>query len=83
MSKTGEESAKEARETAKVLRMSDYKPKSASPTFPRFRKHQETERPPYPGGNSKVRSATRMIFLRSTSKLNALAMWAPKTILNE
>jgi hypothetical protein len=37
-------------QTAQVLRMSDYKPKSAPPTFPRFRKHQETERPPYPGG---------------------------------
>ena len=50
MTKTGEQAAKEAPETAQVLRMSDYKPKSAPPTFARFRKHQETERPPYPGG---------------------------------
>jgi hypothetical protein len=39
MTKTGEQAAKEAPETAQVLRMSDYKPKSAPPTFPRFRKH--------------------------------------------
>jgi hypothetical protein len=39
MTKTGEQA--EARQTAQVLRMSDYKPKSAPPTFPRFRKHQE------------------------------------------
>ena len=50
MTKTGEQAAKEAPETAQVLRMSDYKPKSAPPTFPRFRKHEETERSPYPGG---------------------------------
>ena len=50
MTKTGEQAAKEAPETAQVLRMSDYKPKSAPPTFARFRKHQETERSPYPGG---------------------------------
>jgi hypothetical protein len=33
--------------------------------------------------NSKVRSATRMIFLISISKLNALAMWAHEKALNE
>jgi hypothetical protein len=33
--------------------------------------------------NSKVRSATRMIFSSSILKLNALAMWAPKTAFNE
>ena len=38
MTKTGEQAAKEAPETAQVLRMSDYKPKSTPPTFPRFRK---------------------------------------------
>ena len=38
MTKTGEQAAKEASETAQVLRMSDYKPKSTPPTFPRFRK---------------------------------------------
>jgi hypothetical protein len=38
MTKTGEQAAKEAPETAQVLRMSDYKPKSAPPTFPRSRK---------------------------------------------
>jgi hypothetical protein len=32
---------------------------------------------------SKVRSATRMIFLISISKLNALAMWAHEKPLNE
>ena len=32
--------------------------------------------------NSKTRSATRMIFLSSFSKLNGLAIWAPKTISN-
>jgi hypothetical protein len=36
-----------------------------------------------PCENSKVRSATRMISLISISKLNALAMWAHETILNE
>jgi hypothetical protein len=30
--------------------------------------------------NSKVSSATRMIFSSSISKLNALAMWAPETV---
>jgi hypothetical protein len=52
MTKTGEQA--EARETAKVLRISDYKPKSAPPTFPRLRKHQETERPLYPGGTDDM-----------------------------
>jgi hypothetical protein len=33
--------------------------------------------------NSEVRSATRMIFLISISKLNALAMWAHEKALNE
>ena len=36
-----------------------------------------------PCENSKVRSATRTIFLISISKLNALAMWAHETVLNE
>src|SRR6266550_1014735 len=36
-----------------------------------------------PCENSKVRSATRMIFLISISKLNALPMWAHETALNE
>jgi hypothetical protein len=33
--------------------------------------------------NSKVRSATRMIFSSSILQLNALAMWTPKTTFNE
>ena len=33
--------------------------------------------------NSKVRCATRMVFLSSVSKLNSLAILAPKTALNE
>jgi hypothetical protein len=33
--------------------------------------------------NSKLRSATRMIFLSLIQKSNALAIWAPKTVLNE
>ena len=33
--------------------------------------------------NPKTRSATRTIFLSSMSRLNGLAMWAPKTVLNE
>ena len=49
MSKTGEQAANEARETAQVIRMSDYHPKKKPLTFPRFRK-AEGERPPYPGG---------------------------------
>jgi hypothetical protein len=36
-----------------------------------------------PCENSKVRSATRMIFLISISELNAFAMWAHETVLNE
>jgi hypothetical protein len=38
---------------------------------------------PRPCENSKVRSATRMIFLTSFSKLNALPMWAHEKVLNE
>lgn len=33
--------------------------------------------------NSKNRTATRMIFFSSTSKLNSLASWAAKAVLDE
>ena len=49
MSKTGEQAANEARETAQVVRMSDYHPKKKPLSFPRFCK-AEDERPPYPCG---------------------------------
>jgi hypothetical protein len=51
MTKTGEPAANEARETAQVIRMSDYHPKKKGAlTYPRFRKAEQTERPPFPGG---------------------------------
>jgi hypothetical protein len=50
MSKTGEQAANEARETAQVIRMSDYHPKKKGAlAYPRLRK-AEDERPPFPGG---------------------------------
>jgi hypothetical protein len=50
MTETGEQAAKETRETAQVIRLSDYHPKKKGAlTYPRFRK-AEDERPPYPGG---------------------------------
>ena len=50
MSKTGEQAAAGARETAQIIRMSDYHPKKKGAlTYPRFRK-AEDERPPFPGG---------------------------------
>jgi hypothetical protein len=48
---TGEQAAKETRETAQVIRMSDYHPKKKDAlTYPRFRKAEDTERPTFPGG---------------------------------
>jgi hypothetical protein len=50
MTETGGQAPKETRETAQVIRMSDYHPKKKGAlTYSRFRK-AEDERPPYPGG---------------------------------
>jgi hypothetical protein len=38
---TGEQAAKEARETAQVIRMSDYPKKKGALTYPRFRKAED------------------------------------------
>ena len=47
---SNEQASKEMRETAQVIRMSDYHPKKkGAPTYPRFRKAKD-ERPPFPGG---------------------------------
>jgi hypothetical protein len=49
MTETGEQAA-ETRETAQVIRMSDYHPKKKGAlSYPRLRK-AEDERPPFPGG---------------------------------
>ena len=51
MTETGEQAAKETRETARVIRMSDYHPKKKGAlTYARFRKAEDTERPTFPGG---------------------------------
>jgi hypothetical protein len=50
MTEPGEPAANEARETAQVIRMADYHPKKKPLTYPRFRKAEDTERPPFPGG---------------------------------
>ena len=50
MTETGEQGSKEPRESAQIIRMSDYHPKKKGAlTYSRFRK-AEDERSPYPGG---------------------------------
>ena len=60
MTKTGEQAAKEATETAQVLRMSDYKPKSAQPTFPRYGPVPVDEKGGLIAGHGRVLAAKQL-----------------------